>query len=526
MASKARSDSQREIFLNVMNPLITVVGVLANLFVVFVLVTWERSRSNRTVTQLFALNLAAADLFFVLSITMDSQETHWQYGTVLCKVKRGLDHLNFHASILFLTVMSFDRMLATVYLMKMRVHRTRKRAAYVCAAIWILSLITISPIFMYATVHKTNNGHARCHVKFPGLTKDEKWTGSAEMLTGAVLNPPLLELTTVADGVAVGSGDDFVFSDDATSGGGANAETSDTEVTSLVTTLATTTTESFEDWMIRMRPKPKERNNVTNASLTDDEIDPMFHRKCENPEKHSSKYQVFMWTKFVMFFVVPVITITASYAKIMTAATKKFDRMPANQKKMREHMVATILAMVIAFIVCWTPLLVWNLLTTVSYWKSTFVGDCQWYQSIFIVLAYSNSALNPLVYWMASRNFRQKIVSVFAYYRNGRQLKYLTIAKKGELTAVTRNTSSMKSYVRDSSAKKDSATTEMLTMKNINDTIKEVVEEEAEILKAETGKRDSKSSSETAPLRSSVTVIEQTSLVQDCGDSKGETTAL
>ena len=152
-------------------------------------------------------------------------------------------------------------MLATVYLMKMRVHRTRKRAAYVCAAIWILSLITISPIFMYATVHKTNNGHARCHVKFPGLTKDEKWTGSAEMLTGAVLNPPLLELTTVADGVAVGSGDDFVFSDDATSGGGANAETSDTEVTSLVTTLATTTTESFEDWMIRMRPKPKERNN-------------------------------------------------------------------------------------------------------------------------------------------------------------------------------------------------------------------------------------------------------------------------
>ena len=65
--------------------------------------------------------------------------------------------------------------------------------------------------------------------------------------------------------------------------------------------------------------------------------------------------------------------------------------------------------------------------------------------------------------------------------------RYLTIAKKGELTAVTRNTSSMKSYVRDSSAKKDSATTEMLTMKNINDTIKEVVEEEAETLKAETG---------------------------------------
>ena len=44
---------------------------------------------------------------------------------------------------------------------------------------------------------------------------------------------------------------------------------------------------------------------------------------------------------------------------------------------MREHMVATILAMVIAFIVCWTPLLVWNLLTTVSYWKvRVFVCLC------------------------------------------------------------------------------------------------------------------------------------------------------
>ena len=81
-----------------------------------------------------------------------------------------MDHLNYHASILFLTVMSLDRFLATVYLIETRIYRTRKNTIRVCALVWIISIAMAAPFFVFAQLD-TNNEFSKCIVYFPGAIK-------------------------------------------------------------------------------------------------------------------------------------------------------------------------------------------------------------------------------------------------------------------------------------------------------------------------------------------------------------------
>ena len=78
-----------------------------------------------------------------------------------------MDHINYHASILFLTAMSLDRVLATVYLIETRVHRTRKNATRVCLVVWLVSLASGIPFMLYSKVEVVL-GKDACDISFPG----------------------------------------------------------------------------------------------------------------------------------------------------------------------------------------------------------------------------------------------------------------------------------------------------------------------------------------------------------------------
>ena len=77
------------------------------------------------------------------------------------------DHVNYHASILFLTAMSIDRCLATKYLIETRVHRTRKNATRASWTIWLVAMVTGVPFMLYS---KARDG--KCFVEFPGNFED------------------------------------------------------------------------------------------------------------------------------------------------------------------------------------------------------------------------------------------------------------------------------------------------------------------------------------------------------------------
>lgn len=401
---------------SILYPTISAVGILANVFVIVVILVWEKNRSNRSVTQLFAVNLAFADLVFVCTLPFNNAAVmeNWTYGDLFCKLKKGIDHLNFHASILFLTVMSVDRLLATVYLIRMRIYRTRKNALYACMLVWLFALLTSSPYGFYARVsrlseqHLVGSGQGLCGIAFPSdhpdIIMDEDYLANANLsdffsnmnLTSShYLGDYISNLTDAIDT----SG--FLFDDDDYANADADA-----------------------------------------AAAADDEpytaIEVGDCRKDEGQQ--SSSYLRYMWFKFVLFYVIPVIAIIGSYTTIIYTATKRLKRMPENQQKMRQHMVVTIAAMVFTFIICWSPILIWNLVVTVSYVEMNTVLGCDMVQCLFQMLAYSNSAINPMLYWLTSKSFRQKIRAVYEYVTTGRHLRSLVVMKR-EDSVNTRTTS-------------------------------------------------------------------------------------
>ena len=78
-----------------------------------------------------------------------------------------IDHVNYHASILFLTAMSVDRCLATTYLMATRVYRTRNNATRCSWAIWLVAVATGVPFMLYSKVRD-----GKCQVEFPSSARD------------------------------------------------------------------------------------------------------------------------------------------------------------------------------------------------------------------------------------------------------------------------------------------------------------------------------------------------------------------
>ena len=118
---------------------------------------------------------------------------------------------------------------------------------------------------------------------------------------------------------------------------------------------------------------------------------------------------------FVVSFLLPLSVMIYSYSRIFLAAIRQVRRIQPIRQAFyfkREIKAAKTLAMVMgAFIVCWTPFFVINIIVRFSRGFSiepivTIVIKC---------LHYGNSALNPVIYSSTNRDFRNKILRVLPW---------------------------------------------------------------------------------------------------------------
>ena len=114
---------------------------------------------------------------------------------------------------------------------------------------------------------------------------------------------------------------------------------------------------------------------------------------------------------FVVSFLLPLSVMFYSYSRIFLAALRQARRIQPMRQAFyfkREIKAAKTLAIVMgAFIVCWTPFFIMNIL----------VRFLQFYVPPIATLAikllhYGNSALNPVIYSSSNRDFRHKILRV------------------------------------------------------------------------------------------------------------------
>uniref|UniRef100_UPI0037E94180 probable G-protein coupled receptor 25 n=1 Tax=Semicossyphus pulcher TaxID=241346 RepID=UPI0037E94180 len=151
------------IFLPVLYYLIFFTGFVGNLFVICVVGSKDR-RGGRLVDT-FVVNLALADLIFVLTLPLwavsAGQNGCWDFGelgNLLCKLSSYIIAVNRFSNIFFLTCMSFDRYLAVVKLMDSRYLRSSGCIRATCAAVWLSSLVLGIPSLVYRRVQQFEQG--------------------------------------------------------------------------------------------------------------------------------------------------------------------------------------------------------------------------------------------------------------------------------------------------------------------------------------------------------------------------------
>ncbi|XP_052280786.1 orexin receptor type 2-like [Dreissena polymorpha] len=122
------------------------VGTTGNVLVCYSV--WK-SRSLKTVTNYFLVNLAVADFLVILiclpsSIVSDLLQS-WFFGIIMCKVSVYLQRVSVFVSVLTLTSISVERYLAICH--PLRHHGAYFKTRPIIAVIWVIALIVPSVDF-------------------------------------------------------------------------------------------------------------------------------------------------------------------------------------------------------------------------------------------------------------------------------------------------------------------------------------------------------------------------------------------
>ncbi|XP_077410790.1 C-C chemokine receptor type 1-like [Vanacampus margaritifer] len=124
-----------------------------------------------TVTNILLLNLVMSSLIFTSSLPflgVYMQLSDWIFGKVMCKIVGTVYYLGFYSSVLFLTLLTFDRHLAVVYYLSTSGMRNQSYAFISCFAVWLMSsLACIKPMILHSTFMNYIHNNTYCQ-EYPG----------------------------------------------------------------------------------------------------------------------------------------------------------------------------------------------------------------------------------------------------------------------------------------------------------------------------------------------------------------------
>lgn len=121
---------------------------------------------------IYMLNLASADLIFAMllpfKIVYHFGGNNWLFGPVMCRVVTAAFYWNMYCSVLLITCISVDRLLAVAYPIDSLVWRRPKNSVIACATMWILSFAGSVPLVLSEqTVYLKELGVTTCHDVLP-----------------------------------------------------------------------------------------------------------------------------------------------------------------------------------------------------------------------------------------------------------------------------------------------------------------------------------------------------------------------
>ena len=136
-------------------------------------------------------------------------------------------------------------------------------------------------------------------------------------------------------------------------------------------------------------------------------------------------YEIYMLT---IILIIPLIIMTYCYAhicrRLWSVMNNRNSEFPlssaqpavyidASAKKMSQ-VIHMLIVVVIIFVLCWTPILVINVLTAFKVMPLLNYGNLKAVKTAFHLFSYANSCVNPIIYGFMSRNFRASFKAAFA----------------------------------------------------------------------------------------------------------------
>ncbi|KAM7392470.1 hypothetical protein PAMA_007537 [Pampus argenteus] len=117
---------------------------------------------------IYMLNLACADLLFAVmlpfKIFYHFGGNNWIFGPVMCRLVTAAFYWNMYCSVLLITCISVDRLLAVVYPINSLTWRSPRNAMIACVTMWMFSFVGSVPLLLSnQTFHLTQLNITTCH---------------------------------------------------------------------------------------------------------------------------------------------------------------------------------------------------------------------------------------------------------------------------------------------------------------------------------------------------------------------------
>ncbi|NWY67904.1 ACM2 protein, partial [Erithacus rubecula] len=423
--------------------LVTIIGNI------LVMVSIKVNRHLQTVNNYFLFSLACADLIIgIFSMNLYTLYTvigYWPLGPVVCDLWLALDYVVSNASVMNLLIISFDRYFCVTKPLTYPVKRTTKMAGMMIAAAWVLSFILWAPaiLFWQFIVGGRTVPDGDCYIQFfsnPAVTfgtaiaafylpviimtvlywqisrasksrikkgkkeaAQNQETVSSSLVQGKIVKPNNNNIPTSGDGLEHSKIQNGKTSEETVTNNCVQGEKESSNDSTSISVVASNLKENEVTKDARQASASQDHVKAENSKLT-----------CIRIVTKSQKGDCSAPTNTTVEIVG-----TNGEEKQNSVARKiiKMTKQPAKKKPppSREKKVTrTILAILLAFIITWTP---YNVMVLINSFCTSCIPTTVW--TIGYWLCYINSTINPACYALCNATFKKTFKHLLmCHYKN------------------------------------------------------------------------------------------------------------